>query len=149
MDRCSATQAGGQTAQRHIPQRPRSQCGARHEYLARRRGPPHAHHAGSTRNGPTGRRHRLLTTRTNGHADMSTAYLAVTFTAVVANGFSGVAAMLHLKAILPAMERAGVPQSWLAFVIGHLKPVGAIWLALGRADLWSVPGAEPVGLGLV
>jgi hypothetical protein len=42
---------------------------------------------------------------------MSTAYLAVTLIAVVANGFSGVAAMLHLNAILPAMERAGGPSN--------------------------------------
>ena len=41
---------------------------------------------------------------------MTTAYLAITLTAVAANGFSGVAAMLHLKAILPAMDRAGVPS---------------------------------------
>jgi hypothetical protein len=71
---------------------------------------------------------------------MTTAYLAVTLTAVAANGFSDVAALLHLNAILPAMHRAGVPESWLTFPIGTLKAAGAIGLAVGLL------GWRPVGI---
>jgi len=49
---------------------------------------------------------------------MSTAYIAVTLVAIVANGFSGVAALVHFKPILPGMTKAGVPVSWLTFPIG-------------------------------
>jgi hypothetical protein len=79
---------------------------------------------------------------------MTTAYLAVTLTAVSANGFSGVAALLHLKAILPAMERAGVPESWLTFPIGTLKAAGAIGLAVGLLGWRPVGIAAAIGLVL-
>ena len=46
---------------------------------------------------------------------MTAAYVAVTLTAVAANGFSGVAALLHFKPIMPGMAKAGVPVSWLTF----------------------------------
>jgi hypothetical protein len=40
---------------------------------------------------------------------MTTAYLAVTLTAIAANGFSGIAALLHFQPIMPGMAKAGVP----------------------------------------
>jgi hypothetical protein len=38
-----------------------------------------------------------------------TAYVAVTLVTVAANGFSGLATLLHFKPILPGMVKAGVP----------------------------------------
>lgn len=64
---------------------------------------------------------------------MTTAYIAVTLIAVGANGFSGIAALAHFRPILPGMERAGVPLSWLTFPIGTLKTAGALGLAAGLA----------------
>jgi DoxX-like family len=64
---------------------------------------------------------------------MSTAYIAVTSVAIAADGFSGIAALLHLKPILPGMAKAGVPISWLTFPIGTLKTAGALGLAAGLA----------------
>jgi DoxX-like family len=64
---------------------------------------------------------------------MTAAYLAVTVAAVAANGFSGVAALLHFKPIMPGMAKAGVPVSWLTFPIGTLKTLGALGLAAGLA----------------
>jgi hypothetical protein len=62
---------------------------------------------------------------------MTTTYVAVTLTAVAANGFSGLAALLHFKPIMPGMVKAGVPVSWLTFPIGTLKTLGALGLAAG------------------
>jgi hypothetical protein len=59
---------------------------------------------------------------------MSTAYLVVALMAIAANAFSGVAAIVHFKPIIPAMARAGVPESWLTFPIGTLKTAGAAGL---------------------
>ena len=64
---------------------------------------------------------------------MTTAYITVTLIAIAANGFSGTAALLHLKPILPGMAKAGVPISWLTFPIGTLKTAGALGLAAGLA----------------
>jgi hypothetical protein len=64
---------------------------------------------------------------------VTTAYMTVTLIAVVANGFSGTAALLHLKPILPGMAKAGVPIPWLTFPIGTLKTAGALGLAAGPA----------------
>jgi hypothetical protein len=64
---------------------------------------------------------------------MSAAYIAVTSVAIAANGFSGVAALVHFKPILPGMTKAGVPISWLTFPIGTLKTTGAVGLAAGLA----------------
>jgi hypothetical protein len=49
---------------------------------------------------------------------MTTAYLAVILTAIAANGFSGIAALLHFQPIMRGMAKAGVPISWLTFPIG-------------------------------
>jgi hypothetical protein len=64
---------------------------------------------------------------------MTAAYVAVTLTAVAANGFSGVAALLHFKPTMPGMAKAGVPVSWLTFPIGTMKTLGALGLAAGLA----------------
>src|SRR5919197_282080 len=61
---------------------------------------------------------------------MYTAYVAVTLLAIAANTFSGVAALVHFKPILPGMVKAGVPESWLTFPIGTLKTAGAVGLIL-------------------
>ncbi|WP_238598874.1 hypothetical protein [Saccharothrix sp. ALI-22-I] len=52
---------------------------------------------------------------------MTTAHTVVSLLAIAFNGFSGVAALLHFKPIIPGMEKAGVPVSWLRFPIGTLK----------------------------
>ena len=82
----------------------------------------------------------------------------MTLIAIAANGFSGIAAMLHFKPILPGMERAGVPESWLTFPIGTLKTAGALGLAAGLAfrplgiaaatgvDWFGYAGAQPAQL---
>ena len=62
---------------------------------------------------------------------MVTAYVAVTLLAIAANAFSGAAALVHFKPIIPGMVRAGVPESWLTFPIGTLKISGAVGLLLG------------------
>jgi hypothetical protein len=62
---------------------------------------------------------------------MTAAYVAVTLIAVAANGFSGIAALLHFQPIMPGMAKAGVPVSWLTFPIGTLKTLGALGLAAG------------------
>lgn len=64
---------------------------------------------------------------------MTAAYLAVALAAIVANGFSGIAALLHFQPIMPGMAKAGVPVSWLTFPIGTLKTLGALGLAAGLA----------------
>jgi hypothetical protein len=61
---------------------------------------------------------------------MSTAYIAVTSVAIAANGFSGVAALVHFKPILPGMTKAGVPVSWLAFPIGAIRETNRSMTAL-------------------
>ena len=41
---------------------------------------------------------------------MFAAYVIVIIVAIAANAFSGIAAILHFKPILPGMARAGVPN---------------------------------------
>ena len=57
---------------------------------------------------------------------VSTAYVATALVTVAANAFSGFAAMTRLEPIMrtlrPALPRAGVPESWLIFPIGMLRP---------------------------
>jgi hypothetical protein len=64
---------------------------------------------------------------------MHTAYLVLTLIAIAFDGFSGVSALLHFAPIIPPMQRAGVPLSWLRFPIGTLKTLGALGLIAG---LW-------------
>ena len=77
---------------------------------------------------------------------MSAAYLVVTLLAIAANLFSGVAALLHWRPILPGMVKAGVPESWLTFPIGTLKTAGAIGLLLGLVGLPPIGTAAAIGL---
>jgi hypothetical protein len=79
---------------------------------------------------------------------MDTAYLIVALLAIAANAFSGVAALVHFRPIIPGMARAGVPESWLTFPIGTLKTAGAVGLLLGLAGVPLVGTAAAVGLVL-
>jgi len=76
----------------------------------------------------------------------SVVYVGVTVLAIVANGFSGVAALLHFRPILPGMARAGVPESWLTFPIGTLKTAGALGLLLGLVGVPFIGAAAAIGL---
>ena len=62
---------------------------------------------------------------------MFTAYVVVTLVTIAANTFSGLAALVHFKPIIPGMVKVGVPESWLTFPIGTLKTAGALGLLLG------------------
>jgi hypothetical protein len=77
---------------------------------------------------------------------MHTSYVVVTAVAIAANAFSGIAAMLHWRQILPGMVKAGVPESWLTFPIGTLKTAGAIGLVIGLAGIPVIGAAASIGL---
>jgi DoxX-like family len=77
---------------------------------------------------------------------MHTAYATVTVVAIAANAFSGIAAIVHFKPILPGMARAGVPESWLTFPIGTLKTAGAAGLLLGLIGVPWIGAAAAIGL---
>ncbi len=79
---------------------------------------------------------------------MFTAYVVVTLLAIGANAFSGVAALVHFKPILPSMAKAGVPKSWLTFPIGTLKTAGALGLLLGLIGVPLIGTAAAIGLVL-
>jgi hypothetical protein len=79
---------------------------------------------------------------------MLTAYVVVTLLAIAANAFSGVAALVHFKSILPGMAKAGVPESWLTFPIGTLKTAGALGLLLGLIGVPLIGTAAAIGLVL-
>jgi len=67
---------------------------------------------------------------------------------IVANAFSGIAAIAHFKPILPGLVAAGVPESWLTFPIGTLKTAGAAGLLLGLAGVPLIGTAAAIGLVL-
>lgn len=79
---------------------------------------------------------------------MDTLYIAVTALAVAANGFSGVVALLHFQPIVPGMDQAGVPRSWLTFPIGTLKTAGAVGLLIGLIGAPLIGTAAAIGLVL-
>jgi hypothetical protein len=79
---------------------------------------------------------------------MFTAYVVVAVVAIAATAFSGVAALVHFKPILPGMAKAGVPESWLTFPIGTLKTAGAIGLLLGLIGVPLIGTAAAIGLVL-
>jgi hypothetical protein len=79
---------------------------------------------------------------------MSTAYLVVAILAIAANAFSGLAAIVHFRPIIPAMARTGVPESWLTFPIGTLKTAGAAGLLVGLAGVPLIGTAAAIGLVL-
>ena len=77
---------------------------------------------------------------------MFAAYVVVAVLAIAATGFSGVAALVHFKPILPGMAKAGVPESWLTFPIGTLKTAGAVGLLLGVIGVPLIGTAAAIGL---
>ncbi|MDT5055467.1 MAG: hypothetical protein QOJ56_1498 [Mycobacterium sp.] len=77
---------------------------------------------------------------------MHTAYLVVTLVAIAFNGFSGVSALLHFAPIIPGMQAAGVPLSWLTFPIGTLKTLGTLGLIVG---LWIPAIGLAAAAGLI
>jgi hypothetical protein len=77
---------------------------------------------------------------------MFTLYVIVTLLAVVVYAFSGLAAIVHFKPILPGMVKAGVPPSWLTFPIGTLKTAGALGLLLGVIGVPLVGTCAAIGL---
>lgn len=81
---------------------------------------------------------------------MSTAYVVTALVTIAVNTFSGFAAMTRLKSIMrtlgPALERAGVPESWLIFPIGALKALGALGLVLGLLGVPLIGTAAAAGL---
>ena len=77
---------------------------------------------------------------------MFTAYIVVTILAIAANAFSGIAAMVHWRLILPGMVKAGVPESWLTFPIGTTKTAGAVGMLLGLIGVPLIGTAAAVGL---
>ena len=77
---------------------------------------------------------------------MFTAYVVVTLLTIAATIFSGVAALVHFKPIIPGMLKAGVPESWLTFPIGTLKTAGALGLLLGLIGVPLIGTAAAVGL---
>ncbi len=77
---------------------------------------------------------------------MNTGYVVVTLLAIAANTFSGVAALVHFKPIIPGMVKAGVPESWLTFPIGTLKTAGAVGLLLGLIGVPLIGTAAAIGL---
>ena len=79
---------------------------------------------------------------------MYAAYLVVALVTAAANVFSGLGAVARLGPIGPAMERVGVPRTWLVFPIGTLKLAGAVGLLLGLAGLPLVGTAAAAGLVL-
>jgi hypothetical protein len=79
---------------------------------------------------------------------MFTAYVIVTLLAIAANTFSGVAALVHFKPIIPGMVKAGVPESWLTFPIGTLKTAGAVGLLVGLIGVPLIGTAGAIGLVL-
>jgi hypothetical protein len=79
---------------------------------------------------------------------MFTAYVVVTLLAIAADAFSGVAALVHFKAIIPGMLKAGVPESWLTFPIGTLKTAGALGLLVGLIGVPLIGTAAAIGLVL-
>jgi hypothetical protein len=79
---------------------------------------------------------------------MFTAYVVITLLAIAADAFSGVAALVHFKPIIPGMLKAGVPESWLTFPIGTLKTAGALGLLVGLIGVPLIGTAAAIGLVL-
>jgi DoxX-like family len=77
---------------------------------------------------------------------MFTAYVIVIVVAIAATAFSGIAAIVHFKPIIPGMAAAGVPESWLTFPIGTLKTAGAVGLLLGLVGVPVIGTAAAIGL---
>jgi hypothetical protein len=77
---------------------------------------------------------------------MQTAYLFLTFVTVAANLFSAVCDFVRYEQVAIAMDKAGVPQSWMT-TLGVLKAAGALGLLVGlRVPL--IGTAAAIGLTL-
>jgi uncharacterized protein (DUF486 family) len=83
---------------------------------------------------------------------LSTAYVVTALLTIAANTFSGFAAMTRLAPIMrtlePALQRAGVPLTWLVWPIGALKAAGAAGLALGLVGVPLIGTAAAAGLAV-
>lgn len=83
---------------------------------------------------------------------MDQAYLVVTAVAAVANGFSGLVALVRPRAVVrrlnARMSELGVPASWGRFPIGTLKTAGAVGLVVGLVGLPAIAIAAAIGLVL-
>jgi hypothetical protein len=70
---------------------------------------------------------------------VSTAYVVTALVTAAANAFSGIAAITRFAPIMrtlrPAIQKAGVPESWLTFPIGIPKVAGAVWLTAAATGL--------------
>ncbi|MFF0865682.1 DoxX family protein [Nonomuraea sp. NPDC003560] len=82
----------------------------------------------------------------------STAYVVTALVAIACNAFSGFAAMTRLAPVMrslgPALDRTGVPRSWLVWPIGTLKAAGAAGLTLGLLGVPLAGTAAAAGLVL-
>lgn len=63
---------------------------------------------------------------------MFTAYIIFTILAIVSNAFSATMDFIRFERVVVAMEKAGVPTSWM-FLLGVLKGAGALGLLVGFA----------------
>ncbi|MGW6282767.1 DoxX family protein [Kribbella sp. NPDC055071] len=80
---------------------------------------------------------------------MTTVTVVVVAITVAVNAFSGIAALVHWKPILPGMVKANVPESWLTFPIGTVKTTGAAGLLVGLiAGSPALVSAAAIGLVL-
>ncbi|MBF8193057.1 DoxX family protein [Nonomuraea sp. K274] len=83
---------------------------------------------------------------------MPTAYVVTALVTIAFNTFSGLAAMTRYAPIMrslgPALDRVGVPESWLVWPIGALKALGALGLALGLLGVPLIGTAAATGLVL-
>ncbi|MEZ0077161.1 DoxX family protein [Planotetraspora sp. GP83] len=81
---------------------------------------------------------------------MSTAYVVTAAVTAAANTLSGVAAITRfapvMRTLRPALQKAGVPESWLVFPIGIPKAAGALGLALGLLGVPLIGTAAAAGL---
>jgi hypothetical protein len=78
---------------------------------------------------------------------MSTAYLAVTIVAIVANAAIAVADVARAAFVLDNSSALGVPASWLT-PLGLLKAAGAAGLLLGLLGVPFIGTAAATGLVL-
>lgn len=83
---------------------------------------------------------------------MTNAYVIVMSIGVLANGFSGLVALIRPRwareRLRDQMSRLRVPASWSGFPIGTLKTAGAIGLLLGVLGVPFVGIAAAIGLVL-
>ncbi|GGL46377.1 DoxX family protein [Nocardia jinanensis] len=83
---------------------------------------------------------------------METTHVIVAIVTIVANTFSGLAAITKfgpvMRTLRPALATAGIPESWLVFPIGTLKLAGALGIAIGLFGFPWIGTASAIGLVL-